>query len=154
MTVTAFAPKDPDWQARCRESFARQALMATMGAGMDRLEPGHCTLSLARRPDLCQQHGYLHAGTTMALADTAAGYAAFSLMPPGASVLTTELKINLLNPAAGERLEAVAEVVKPGRTLSVVKADVYGIQDGKRSHVATVLATMMCLADTSDDKGR
>ncbi|OAN50479.1 PaaI family thioesterase [Magnetospirillum moscoviense] len=152
--MAGFSPKDPDWRARCEDSFARQALMSTMGAGIDRLQPGQCTLSLAHRPDLCQQHGYLHAGTTMALADTAAGYAAFSLMPKGASVLTTELKINLLNPAAGERLEAVAEVVKPGRTLSVVKADVYGIQGGKRGHVATVLATMMCLADTPDDKGR
>jgi uncharacterized protein (TIGR00369 family) len=152
--MPGFTPKDPDYRARVEESFARQTFMTNLGVRIADLSPGRCVLEMDRRADLCQQHGYVHAGVTTTLADTAAGYASFSLMPKGSSVLTSELKINLLNPAAGDTLVAVAEVVKPGRTLTVVKADVYGVSGADRTHVSTMLATMMCLADTSDGKGR
>jgi uncharacterized protein (TIGR00369 family) len=148
--MAAFTPKNPDWRRQVQDSFARQTFMTALGVRIAALEPGRCELAVDRRGDLCQQHGYLHAGVTTTLADTAAGYAAFSLMPARSSVLTSELKINLLNPAAGERLVAVAEVMKPGRTLTVVRADVFGETAGERRIVATMLATMMCLADTPE----
>lgn len=148
--MTALTPKDPDYRAKVEASFARQAFLATIGAHMTALEPGRCTLELPTRADLCQQHGFVHAGATTTLADTAAGYAAFSLMPAGSAVLTTEFKVNLLSPAKGDKLVARAEVLKPGRTLIVVRSDVYGVEGGKETLVATMLATMICLAGASD----
>ncbi|KIL99260.1 Phenylacetic acid degradation protein PaaD thioesterase [Paramagnetospirillum magnetotacticum MS-1] len=148
--MAGFAPKDPDYRGKVKASFARQAFLATIGASMTELEPGRCTLEMPTRPDLAQQHGFVHAGATTTLADTAAGYAAFSLMPSGSAVLTTEFKVNLLNPAKGEKLVARAEVLKSGRTLVVVRSDVYGIEDGCETMVATMLATMICLAGASD----
>lgn len=152
--MPAFQAKDADFRRRVAASYARQTFLATIGARMTALEPGTCELSLASRPDLCQQHGYLHAGVTTTLADTAAGYAAFSLMPAGSSVLTIELKINLINPARGERLVARAEVLKPGRTVTVVRSDVFAIADGIETLVASMLASMMCLADSPDSNTR
>ncbi|TAN79711.1 MAG: PaaI family thioesterase, partial [Magnetospirillum sp.] len=110
------------------------------------LEPGHCVLDMPVRPGLCQQNGFVHAGATTAIADTAAGYAAFSLMTAEADVLTVEFKMNLLNPAEGETLVARAQVIKPGRTLVVVRADVFGVTGGGEKPVATMLATMMSLS--------
>ena len=112
---------------------------------MAELEPGRCVLEMPVRPDLCQQNGFVHAGATTAIADTAAGYAAYSLMPAEANVLTVEFKMNLLNPAEGEALIARAQVIKPGRTLMVVRSDVFGVRAGEEKQVATMLATMMCL---------
>jgi uncharacterized protein (TIGR00369 family) len=148
--MAGFAPKDSDYRAKVEASFARQAFLATIGARMTALEPGRCTLDMPTRPDLAQQHGFVHAGATTTLADTAAGYAAFSLMPAGSAVLTTEFKVNLLSPAKGEKLVARAEVIKPGRTLIVVRSDVYGVEGGRETLVATMLATMICLAESSD----
>ena len=145
-----FVAKDPDWRARVEASFARQAFMRTLGARIVSLAPGACVLGMDHRDDLTQQHGYLHAGVTTTLADTAAGYAAYSLMPAGSSVLTVEFKTNLAAPAAGERFEARARVLKPGRTLSVVEAEVAAFRDGAWTLVAFMMATMMCLAGTSD----
>jgi len=102
------------------------------------------------RQELTQQHGYFHAGTTATIADTAAGYAALSLYPAGTGVLTTEFKINLLNPAKGERLVARGHVIKPGRTLTVCKADVFGIQGGDETHVATTLLSMISIEGLQD----
>ncbi|HEY0837885.1 MAG TPA: PaaI family thioesterase [Azospirillum sp.] len=149
--MTAFKPRDPDYAARVRDSFGRQTMMATIGAEIVELEPGACTLSMTHRRDLCQQHGYLHAGVTTTLADSAAGYAAFSLFPAGSSVLTVEFKINLMAPAAGERFLARARVERSGRTLTVVRSEVFAVgQDGVERPIALMLATMMCLADTPD----
>ncbi len=92
-------PRDPDWEVKVRDSFARQSLMQTIGAKIAALAPGTCEIELPYRRDLCQQHGFLHAGITTTIADSAAGYAAFSLMPPGASVLTVEFKVNFMAPA-------------------------------------------------------
>lgn len=145
-----FAAKDPDYERRVRDSFARQTLMSTMGVDMVELGPGACTLAMDHRRDLCQQHGYHHAGVTTALADSAAGYAAYSLMPPGSSVLTVEYKINLMAPAAGERFLARAAVERAGRTITVVRSEVFAVKGGEEKAIAVMLATMMCLADTPD----
>jgi len=144
-------PRDPDWEAKVRDSFARQTLMQTIGARIAALAPGRCEIELPYRRDLCQQHGYLHAGITTTIADSAAGYAAYSLMRPGASVLTVEFKVNLMAPAAGERFVARGMVVRPGRTLLVVEAEVVAEAGGEERAVAQMLATMMCLQDTSDE---
>lgn len=142
---------DPEVAARCAESFGRQAFLRTIGAELESLAPGRCTLRLPFRPDLTQQHGFFHAGALTTLADTAAGYAAFTLMPAGASVLTAEFKVNLLRPGRGAEAIARAEVLKPGRTLIVVRADVFCRQpDGGEDLTATMLATMMCLQGRPD----
>ena len=148
--MTRFEPRDPDWDRKVRESFARQTVMETIGASIAALQPGQCEIQLPYRRDLCQQHGYLHAGITTTVADSAAGYAAFSLMPPGASVLTVEFKVNLMAPASGERFFALSRVIKPGRTLLVVEAEVLAEEKGDRKSIAHMLATMMCLMSTND----
>jgi uncharacterized protein (TIGR00369 family) len=148
--MSEFKPQDPDWDTKVRNSFARQTVMTTIGARLAALKPGYCEIELPFRRDLCQQHGFLHAGITTTIADSAAGYAAFSLMPPGASVLTVEFKVNLMAPAAGEVFVGRGRVIKPGRTLLAVEADVIARgPDGEKS-VAQMLATMMCLADRAD----
>jgi uncharacterized protein (TIGR00369 family) len=146
----SFQPRDPDWDRKVRDSFARQTIMNTIGARVSALSPGFCEIELPYRRDLCQQHGFLHAGITTTIADSAAGYAAFSLMPPGASVLTVEFKVNLMAPAAGGRFLARGTVIKPGRTLTVVDAEVLAIEKGAEKAVAKLLATMMCLEGKTD----
>jgi len=126
-----------------RRSFAAQGLMRTLGAELGPLEPGRATVSAPIRPEASQQHGFAHAGLTFALGDSAAGYAALSLLPEGAEVLTVEMKVNLLSPAAGDRLVAVGEVVKPGRRLVVVKAEVHAEKGGERRLVALLQGTMI-----------
>jgi uncharacterized protein (TIGR00369 family) len=143
-------PRDPQWETKVRESFARQSLMTMIGARIAALAPGRCEIELPYRRDLCQQHGYLHAGMSVTIADSAAGYAAYSLMPAGASVLTVEIKINLLAPAAGERFVARGRVLRAGRTLMVVEAEVAAEEKGEQKPVALMLATMICLEGKSD----
>ncbi len=138
----AFEPLDPSFAARVRQSFARQPFLAALGARVTRVEPGQVDIELPFRADLTQQHGYLHAGVVTTLIDNAAGYAALTLMPPGAAVLTAELKLNLLAPSKGERFVARGRVVKPGRTLTVAGGDVFAFDGGVERHVATMLATM------------
>eukprot|EP00035_Acanthoeca_spectabilis_P031922 m.16285 g.16285 ORF g.16285 m.16285 type:complete len:218 (+) comp5036_c0_seq1:34-687(+) len=143
----AFQPRDPDWQSKVADSFAKQTFMAHLGAELTHCSPGEVHITTAASPALRQQHGFFHAGVTTSIADSAAGYAAFSLFESGAEVLSTEFKINLLNPALGDRLIARGRVLKPGKTLTVTQADVFGVDDstGKETHVATMLATMMQL---------
>ena len=120
--------------------------MALIGAELTSVDPGLIEITLPYRTDLTQQHGYLHAGVVTTIADSACGYAAYSLMPAGTEVLSVEFKINLLRPAKGEHFLARAEVIKPGRMLTVVRADVFGISEGKeRELVATMQGTMICL---------
>jgi uncharacterized protein (TIGR00369 family) len=128
------------------QSFAKQTIMGLIGAELTRVEPGIVEITLPYRADLAQQHGYLHAGIVTTIADSACGYAAYSLMPPNSEVLSVEFKINLLRPAKGETFKAVAEVVKAGKTLSVVRADVFGVDRDQRELVATMLGTMICLS--------
>jgi uncharacterized protein (TIGR00369 family) len=136
-------PKDPAFEARIRASFAKQGLMRTLGASIVRLSPGAVEVAFAPNPSISQQHGFVHAGAVAAIADTAAGYAALSLMPSGAGVLTTEFKINLVAPATGDRIVARGRVVKPGRTLTLAQAEVVAEADGRETMVALLIATMM-----------
>ncbi len=148
--MSSFAPLDPDYETRVRGSFARQAFMTMLGAEISHLAPGEMDISLPQRPELTQQHGYFHAGVTATIADSAAGYAALTLYPKGTGVLTTEFKINLLRPAEGDRLIARGRVLKPGRTLTICRSDVYGQRDGRETHVATLLLSMICLEGLAD----
>ena len=145
-----FEPRDPDWEGRVRASFSRQAFMKYLGVEIGHLSPGETDLVLPFRQDLMQQHDYFHGGVTATIADSAAGYAALSLFPAGIGVLTAEFKINLLNPAIGERLVARGRVIKPGRTLTVSKSDVYALNNNSEIHIATALVTLMSM-ETLDD---
>jgi len=129
-----------------RESFARQKAMALIGASLSVVSAGKTEVSLPYRDDLTQQKGFVHGGIIGMIADSACGYAAYSLMPASASLVTVEYKINILAPARGA-LVARGEVVKAGRTLTVARAEVYA-QDGK--HIATMQQTLMMLPDTAD----
>ena len=140
-----FEPSNPLFATEVRDSFARQAVMSTIGAELVSVVPGAVQISLPYRADLTQQNGYLHAGIVTTIADSACGYAAYTLMPPNSAVLSVEFKVNLLRPAKGEEFLAIAEVLKPGRTLTVVRADVFANHKSERVLVATMLGTMMCL---------
>jgi uncharacterized protein (TIGR00369 family) len=140
-----FSAADADFGERVRESFARQQLMHTLGASLMRVEPGIVEIELPYRTDLTQQHGFLHAGVVAAVLDSACGYAAFSLMPADAAVLSVEFKVNLLAPARGDRLLARAEVKRAGRTVTVCTADAFAFTGEQSKVVATMLATMMCV---------
>lgn len=129
---------------RVRASFARQGLMGLLGAQLGVIEPGRVHITLTRRPEVSQQHGYVHAGATSAIADSAGGYAALTLMPPSSEVLTVEYKLNLLAPAAGD-LEAQGTVLRSGRTLSVCRLEVYSTQDGERRLVAAGQQTLIAV---------
>jgi len=137
---------NPSFADEIKESFAKQTIMGLIGAELLRVEPGIVEITLPYRAELAQQHGYLHAGIVTTIADSACGYAAYSLMPPNSEVLSVEFKVNLLRPAKGETFSAVAEVVKSGKTLTVVRADVFGIEEERRVLVATMLGTMICLS--------
>ena len=143
----SFTPSDPNFEARVRASFARQRVMATLGAELTRVEPGAVEITLPFRADLTQQHGFLHAGIVATILDSACGYAAFSLMPADAAVLTAEYKINLLRPAAGERFAARGRVVRPGKTLTVCAGEVFAVDGGEEKAVAAMLATIMAVAE-------
>jgi uncharacterized protein (TIGR00369 family) len=145
-----FQPADPDFAARVRASFGRQGVMKLIGAVLTRVEPGLATIELPYRPDLTQQHGFFHAGMTSTIADSAAGYAAFSLFPAASSVLTVEFKINLIAPADGERLVATGRVKKPGRTLTICEFEVVAEKGGKPTVCALGLETLICLAGKPD----
>jgi len=132
-----------DTENRIRSSFAKQGLMSTLGATIGPISPGEVEIALRPRPELSQQHGFVHAGAVAAIADSAAGYAALSLMPPGTGVLSTEFKINLLAPAIGDRIVARGRVVKAGRTLTVAQSEVFAETDGNETLVALLTATMM-----------
>ena len=148
--MSQLKPRNPHWEARVRESFARQTFMTLIGGEIAALSPGACDVALKARPDLCQQRGFLHGGVTTALADTAAGFSAYSLMPEGSAPLTVELKINLMSPAVGDRFVAKGKVLRSGRTLTVVEVDVEAQARSQSKLIARMLATMICLENTSD----
>ncbi len=132
---------------RIRASFARQRFMATLGAELGRVAPGEVEISLAVRPDLTQQNGFLHAGVTAAIADSACGYAALSMMPEDSDVLSVEFKVNMLAPAAGVRAVARATVLRAGRTITVCRATVFAVSDaGVEKPVLEMQGTMMRVA--------
>ncbi|MDX6696434.1 MAG: hypothetical protein QOF02_4037 [Blastocatellia bacterium] len=143
--MTKFQAEDANFESRVRASFARQQLMQTLGAALTLVEPGAVEIELAYQASLTQQHGFIHAGVVASALDSACGYAAFSLMPADAAVLSIEFKVNLLAPAKGERLIARGEVKRAGRTITVCAADAFMVEGGQSKVVATMLATMMCV---------
>ena len=147
-----FTAPNPDFESRVRDSFARQAAMQLIGARLTTVEPGRCVIELRVRDDLTQQHGFVHGGVVGMIADSAGGYAGFTLMPADASVLTVEYKINMLAPASGDLLVATGEILKPGRTLSVARADVMAIRGDRKTLVATMQQTLMVMHGVSDEK--
>ena len=136
---------NPTFAKEVKQSFAKQTVMTLIGGELTRVEPGVVEITLPYRSDLMQQHGYVHAGIITAIADSACGYAAYTLMPLNSDVLAVEFKVNLLRPAKGETFVARAEVIKSGRTLTVVRADVNALTGEQRELVATMQGTMMRL---------
>lgn len=143
-------PRDPAFAAKVRESFARQGIMAHLGARLERVEAGLVEISLPYRGELSQQHGYFHAGVVATIADSAGGYAGFSLMPAGSSVLTVEFKVNLMAPADGDRLVARGRVVRSGRTITVCQIEADVEKGGVRTACMLGQQTLMCLPGTPD----
>ncbi|MEZ5751461.1 MAG: PaaI family thioesterase [Paracoccaceae bacterium] len=143
----ALPPQGPaDWPAtlaRIEDSFGRQTMMRTMGAALQVVAPGEVQVTAPIADHLLQQHGAAHAGMAFTLGDSAAGYAALSLMPADAEVMTVEMKINLLSPAVGDRLLAIGKVVRAGKRLSVVQAEVFAIKDDSRKAIALLQGTMI-----------
>jgi uncharacterized protein (TIGR00369 family) len=142
--------KDPEYARRVQESFDRQGLMRHLGARLASLGPGAAEIRVMFRPELTQQHSYFHAGVTGTIADSACGYAAYTLMPADSSVLTVEYKINLMAPADGEELIVRARVVRAGKTLTICAADVFARKGDVEKHCAMMTATIMCMAGKSD----
>ena len=148
--ATPFTPAFAGYAERVRASFARQGAMALIGAEIVDVTPGFCAIALAPRAEVSQQHGYVHAGIIGAIVDTAGGYAGYTLFPEDASVLTVEFKLNLLAPAAGERLVAEGRVIKPGRTLAITQGEVHAERGGKRTLVALMQQTLMVMHGKAD----
>lgn len=136
-------PRNPAFEAVVRESFSRQTMMTTLGARLTRVGPGEVHVALPRSPALTQQNGFLHAGALTSIADSACGYAAFTLAAPGTDVLAVEFKISLLAPARAPRFEARARVLRSGRTLTTCLAEVYALDGTEEELVATMLSTLI-----------
>jgi uncharacterized protein (TIGR00369 family) len=141
--VTAFKPLDANYEQRVRDSFAKQQLMTTLGAAIESVEPGAVEIRLPVRDGISQQHGFVHAGAIASIADSACGYAAFSLMGADSGVLAVEFKINLLAPGAGDYLIAKGRVIRAGKTLTICQADVVGVTGTDEKPVALMQATIM-----------
>ena len=148
--LISFEARNPAYAERVRSSFDRQKIMALIGARLVRLEPGECEIHLPFRPELSQQHGYYHGGIIGTIADSAGGYAAFTLMPQDASVLTVEYKMNLLAPGDGELLIARGRVLKAGRTLVVAQVETGVVKGGRETLCATLLQTLMTMHGRPD----
>ena len=152
MDAPRFEPQDPDFAERVRGSFALQGAMATIGATLGEIAPGRVVIELPWQQALTQQHGFLHAGMVAAALDSACGYAASTLMPADAGVLSIEYKINFLAPARGQRFRMVGTVVKPGRTISVVEGRAYALAGDREKLVATMHTTLMTVTGRDDVK--
>lgn len=143
--MTVFTPADADFEARVRRSFAEQTAMATLGASLQAVAPGRAEIRLPYRADLCQQNGFLHGGITTTIADTAAGYASYSLYAESEAILTSEFSQHFLAPARGEAFLAVGQVLKPGRRLVIAEAEVFAESGGKSVPIAKMIATLIRL---------
>ena len=140
-----FTPQTSDYEDRVRSSFSQQSLMNLIGAELLKVVPGQVEIQIPFRNDLTQQHGFLHGGIVTTILDSACGYAAFSLMPADASVLTIEFKVNFMSPAKGKSFLASGKVLKPGRTITVCSGEVYSLSEEEPKLVAAMTATMMML---------
>ena len=138
---------NPNFADEVAASFAQQSIMSLIGARLTLVEPGIVEITRPYRKDLTQQNGYLHAGIVTTIADSACGYAAFTLMPAGTGVLSVEFKVNLLRPAKGDTFLSRAEVIKAGKTLTVVRADVFALTENKPTLIATMQGTMICVSE-------
>lgn len=139
-----FEAQNPDFEQEVRQSFAQQGFMAYLRASLTAVSPGEVTIELPVSPKLSQQHGFVHAGATTAVVDSACGYATLTLMPPNSEVLTVEFKVNLLAPAVGVKLLAIGRVRKPGRTVTVCQGEVFAINEaGTQKLCALMTATIM-----------
>ena len=145
-------PRDPNFDQRVRASFARQTIMATLGATIASVAPGEVTIDLPFRQEHTQQHGFLHAGVVTTVMDSACGYAALTLMDPGAAVLSVEFKVNLLAPARGERFRATGRVVRAGRNVTVATGE-FHVVGAENSLVAIMTGTMMSVRDRPGMEG-
>jgi uncharacterized protein (TIGR00369 family) len=141
--------RNPHFEAIVRESFSRQPMMTSLGARLTVVEPGCVHIAMAHSAAFSQQNGFMHAGAIASLADSACGYAAFTLAPPDTDVLAVEFKINLLAPARASHFEARARVIRSGRTLSTCLAEVWGLDAEKELLVATMMSTII-VRSTSD----
>jgi uncharacterized protein (TIGR00369 family) len=145
-------PADQDFVQRTRASFERQQAMKTIGASLGAIEPGRVVIELPYSPALTQQHGFLHAGIIATALDSACGYAAFTLMPHDSGILTIEYKINLVAPGKGSLFRMEGQVIKPGRTITVVEGRAFAIDGGKEKLIATMTATEMTITGRDDVK--
>jgi uncharacterized protein (TIGR00369 family) len=148
--VADFQPADAGFEQRVRDSFARQGAMHLLGARLGRIAAGRVEIELPFRDELSQQHGFFHAGITSTVADSAGGYAGYTLFPADSSVLTVEFKINLVAPAHGEKLIATGQVKKAGRTLTICEFEVAVVRGGKSKTCALGLQTLMCVQGRAD----
>jgi uncharacterized protein (TIGR00369 family) len=142
-----FEPLDVGYEEKVRESFNRQEIMQTVNASIRAIRPGQVELEFPYQSSLTQQHGFIHAGIVATVLDSACGYAAFSLMPKNAAVLTIEFKVNLLSPAKGDLFRAVGKVKKAGRNITVSEGDLFAYVDGEQKLVATMIGTIMLVYD-------
>jgi len=149
-----FQPQHAEYETRVSRSFADQAVMRLIGASLELVEPGRIEIALPYREDLTQQDGFLHAGISSTIMDSACGYAALSLMPAEARVLTIEFKINLLAPAAGEVFRAVGKVRKPGRSVFVAESELHALNANEERLVATMVGTLMALHPDAANRDR
>lgn len=143
----SFTPDNPEFKQRVQDSFDRQQAMSTLGASIIAIDPGIVSIRLPFNEALTQQHGFIHAGIISTVLDSACGYAAFSLMPNNAAVLTIEYKINLLSPAQGDWFEAIGMVKKPGRNVTVADGEVYAHNGKDKKLVASMVGTLMSIYD-------
>ena len=146
----SFQPLDPDFKNKIKESFSRQGFMGFIGAEITDIRTGYCEIQVPYKRELSQQHGFFHAGIIGTLADNSGGYAAFTLMPSDSSILTVEYKLNLMAPGDGELLISRAQVVKPGRTLTICRPEVFVVKNGVQTPCATALMTLMALHGKPD----
>jgi uncharacterized protein (TIGR00369 family) len=147
--MSIFTLRNPNFEARIRDSFARQTFLETVGATLGMIEPGRVEIEASFDAHITQQNGFIHGGFIGAIADSAAGYAAYSLMDAKDSVLTVEYKLNLLAPAKGERILARAEVMRPGRMLTIVRSDVSAFEGEDETLCATAVVTLIRIAGKS-----
>lgn len=151
--MASFEPKAPNFRERVAASFQRQAVMHTLGIDIARLEPGEIELTMPYAQPFTQQHGFIHAGIITTALDSACGYAAFSLMPADAAVLTVEFKTNLLAAAKGEQFVFRGKVIKPGRTLTICDASAFAIDGSSERLIATMTGTLMAVFDRAGVSG-
>ena len=150
MPLSDLQIRDPQFAQRVQDNFARQAAMQTVGATLADVSPGRVVIEMGWGAHLAQQNGYVHGGLLGTPLDSACGYAAMTLIPADAGVLTIEYKVNFLAPAKGDRFRFVGEVIKPGRTIIITEAQAFALVDGEEKLVAKMISTVMSVADRGD----